>query len=58
LNEYIAATLAKPFPNPTSEVTPINDPEPTETTTTTTTTPAATKPATNGKTAVTTKPKS
>jgi len=58
LNDYIAATLAKPFPNPTSEVTPINDPEPTETTTTTTTTPAATKPATNGKTAVTTKPKS
>jgi tetratricopeptide (TPR) repeat protein len=28
LNEYMAATLAKPFPNPTSEVTPINDPDP------------------------------
>jgi hypothetical protein len=36
LNEYIAATLAKPFPNPTSEVTPINDPDPVTTTTTTT----------------------
>jgi hypothetical protein len=48
MNEYIAATLAKPFPNPTSEVTPINDPEP-ATTTTTSATPA---PA-NGKTAVT-----
>jgi hypothetical protein len=33
LNEYITATLAKPFPNPTSDVTPINDPEPTTTTT-------------------------
>jgi hypothetical protein len=35
MNEYIAATLAKPFPNPTSEVTPINDPDPVTTTTTT-----------------------
>ena len=33
MNEYIAATLAKPFPNPTSEVTPINDPDPVTTTT-------------------------
>ena len=56
LNEYIAAALAKPFPNPTSEVTPINDPEPVETTTNTTSSTPATKPATNGKTAVTSKP--
>ena len=55
LNEYIAATIAKPFPNPTSEVTPINDPEPVETTTNTTSSAPATKPA-NGKTAVTSKP--
>jgi hypothetical protein len=54
LNEYIAAAIAKPFPNPNSEVTPINDPEPVETTNTTSAAPA-TKPAT-GKTAVTTKP--
>ena len=64
LNEYIAATVAKPFPNPTSEVTPVSDPEPTTTTSTTSSTtpaqpaPATTKPAANnGKTAVTTKPK-
>ena len=64
LNEYIAATVQKPFPNPTSEVTPVSDPEPTTTTTTSSTAPAAqpagtTKPApaaNNGKTAVTTKP--
>jgi hypothetical protein len=63
LNEYIATVVQKPFPNPTSEVTPVSDPEPT--TTTSTTAPAgqaapATKPAPaspNGKTAVTTKPK-
>lgn len=34
MNEYITATLAKPFPNPNSEVTPINDPDPVTTTTT------------------------
>ena len=65
LTEFIAASIAKPFPNPTSEVTPINDPEPVTTTTTGTATPAAstgtaattTKPATaNGK-ATSTKPK-
>lgn len=62
LNEYITAAIAKPYPNPTSEVTPIIDPEPT--TTTTGTAPAAsgtaatTKPAAaNGKTATSTKPK-
>jgi len=37
MNEYIAATLAKPFPDPLSQVTPINDPDPTTTTTNTTT---------------------
>ena len=65
LTEFIAASIAKPFPNPTSEVTPINDPEPVTTTTTGTAAPAAstgtaattTKPATaNGK-ATSTKPK-
>jgi hypothetical protein len=57
INEYIAATIAKPFPNPMSEVKPISDPKAeTSTTNTTSTTPTATKPATNGKTAVTTKP--
>ncbi len=60
LDAYISAAVAKPFPNPTSEVTPVADPEPT--TTTSSTAPAgqaapATKPAaSNGKTAVTTKP--
>lgn len=51
LDAYVASTLAKPFPNPTSEVAPIADPEPaTTTTTTTTTTPTApTKPATTGQ---------
>ena len=49
LNTYITSSIAKPFPNPTSEVTPINDPDPATTTTTTSATPA---PA-NGKTAVT-----
>lgn len=66
LNEYITATVAKPFPNPTSAVTPVSDPEPAKTTTgaAETAQPAGTngKPATkpapaNGKTAVTTKPR-
>jgi hypothetical protein len=71
LNEYITATVAKPFPNPTSEVTPVSDPEPAKTTTGASDTsqpagtngaasakPAAAKPAaTTGKTAATTKPK-
>ena len=49
VDAYIAATVAKPFPNPTSEVTPVSDPEPATTTTTTTTTtgqPAKPAPAT------------
>ena len=50
LNTYLAAAIAKPFPNPTSEVTPINDPDPVTTTTTTT---SATPAPANGKTAVT-----
>ncbi|NOT49195.1 MAG: hypothetical protein HOP17_15810 [Acidobacteria bacterium] len=64
MTEFIAATIAKPFPNPTSEVTPVIDPEPVTTTSTTGTSPAAasgtaaaTKPAANGKTATATKPK-
>jgi hypothetical protein len=33
LDTYIASTVAKPMPNPTTPVTPVNDPEPTTTTT-------------------------
>ncbi|MGB7207598.1 MAG: hypothetical protein WBD27_02955 [Pyrinomonadaceae bacterium] len=47
VDAYIVATVAKPFPNPTSEVTPVSDPEPATTTTTTTVQP--TKPATTGQ---------
>ena len=66
LDKWIADATAKPLPNPTSEVAPVSDPEPTTTTSTTSSTAPAgqpagsTKPApagTNGKTAVTTKPK-
>ena len=48
LEAYVATTLAKPFPNPTSEVQPISDPEPATTTTTTgqPATPATAAPAT------------
>jgi hypothetical protein len=51
VDAYIAATVAKQFPNPTSEVTPVSDPEPvtTTTTTTTTTTGQPAKPATTGQ---------
>ncbi len=69
LNAYVATSTSKPLPNPTSEVTPISDPEPAKTTTAGTSvqaptklangisTPAATKPAaTNGKAATATKP--
>jgi hypothetical protein len=57
LDAYVASTLARPFPNPTSAVTPVSDPDP-ATTTTGTTAPAASGPAAkpNGKTATTTKP--
>jgi len=50
MDAYLATTTAKPFPNPTSEVTPIIDPDPVTTTSTTGTTP------TNGKTATAIKP--
>jgi len=50
---YIATMIAKPFPNPTTPVPPVVDPEPT-TTTTTGAAPASAKPAA----AVTTKPMS
>lgn len=50
LDQYIAETVTKPFPNPTTEVKPIVDPKP-DATTTTTSTAAGT--ATNGKTAST-----
>ena len=43
LDPFIAATIAKPMPNPTSDVTPITDPVPT--TGTTTTAPGTVKPA-------------
>jgi len=58
LEAYISSTVTKPFPNPTSEVTPVSDAEPAKTATSgasATAQPAA-KPA-NGKTAVATKPK-
>ncbi|MBC7900112.1 MAG: hypothetical protein H7070_08670, partial [Saprospiraceae bacterium] len=46
LETYIASTVTKPMPNPTSDVTPVADPEPVKTTTTTSTaTPEAAKPA-------------
>lgn len=71
LDQYISSTVAKPFPNPTSEVTPVSDPEPAKATTgaaetaqpagtngTAAAKPAAAKPAaTNGKATATTKPK-
>lgn len=44
LDTYIASLVMKPMPNPTSEVTPVTDPEPA--TTTTTALPATDKPAT------------
>ena len=46
LDAFVSTTLAKPFPNPTTPVTPVSDPEPTTTTTTTTSapTPAAGTP--------------
>ena len=59
VDAYIAATLAKPFPNPTSEVTPIADPEPVTTTSTTTTgQPATANPATANPAAAVKKPES
>ncbi len=44
LDQFVSSTLAKPFPNPTTPVDPVEDPEPT-TTTTTTSAPASAKPA-------------
>ena len=44
LDAFVATMIAKPFPNPTSPVTPVADPEPT---TTTTGTPAGTSTTTN-----------
>ena len=55
LDTYLASTLAKPFPNPTSEITPISDPEPVKAATTTM--PATTsQPATGTPAAVVKKP--
>ena len=56
LDAWIAATTAKPFPNPSTPITPVFDPEPTAPATTTsgsTTTPApaGTKPAVTPATA-------
>lgn len=46
MEAFVSTMIAKPFPNPTTPVTPVADPEPTPTTTTTTTTsaPAASTP--------------
>ena len=62
LDAYISSTVTKPFPNPTSTVTPVTDPEPAKTTTsgasaTAEPAAAAAKPVANGKTATTTKPR-
>ncbi len=43
LDTFISSAVAKPLPNPTSEVTPVSDPEP-EKTTTSTTDPVVAKP--------------
>ena len=51
---WIADTVKKPLPNPTTPVTPIADPEPVTTTTTTGTAPAVTPPTTPAKPPVTT----
>ena len=62
LDAYISSTVTKPFPNPTSTVTPVTDPEPVKTTTSGASAAAepaaaATKPVANGKTAATNKPR-
>ena len=57
LDAYVSSAVAKPLPNPTSEVTPVSDPEPAKTTGSTapaTTAPPATTPAV--KPAAATKP--
>ncbi|HBE81877.1 MAG: hypothetical protein JNK51_06915 [Blastocatellia bacterium] len=41
VNTWLSSAVAKPMPNPTTEVEPIKDPEPTTTTTTTSTTGAS-----------------
>jgi len=57
LDAYVSSTIAKPLPNPTSEVTPVTDPEPAKTTSSTapatTTAPVAAAPATVKPTAST-----
>lgn len=50
LDSFISQSVAKPFPNPTSEVTPVSDPEPTKDATSNTTGQPASSAAT-GKTA-------
>ncbi|HKP68289.1 MAG TPA: hypothetical protein VJV05_03330 [Pyrinomonadaceae bacterium] len=44
LDAFISSMISKPFPNPTTPVTPVADPEPTTTTTTTTAVPASAAP--------------
>jgi len=56
LDAYVSTTLAKPFPNPTSPVTPISDPEPT--TTTGTAAPVTAAPASTTAAKPATKPMS
>jgi hypothetical protein len=45
LDAYIATVTSKPVPNPTTPITPVNDPEPVRTTTTSSAVPAVVKPA-------------
>lgn len=56
LDAYVSTTIAKPFPNPTTPVTPISDPEPT--TTTGTAAPATAAPASTTAAKPATKPMS
>ncbi len=59
LDAYLATTVAKPLPNPTSTVEPVTDPDATTTTTTGTTTASPTPaPATKPATTTPTKPMS
>jgi hypothetical protein len=58
LDQYVSTTLSKPFPNPTTPVTPISDPEPTTTTTTGTAAPATAAPASTTAAKPPTKPMS
>jgi hypothetical protein len=60
IDAWISSTVTKPFPDPTSPVAPVSDPEPTTSapTTTTGTSPAVAKPTPSPASATPTKPAS